>query len=128
MSLGFRFRLQGALLQRGYAALVSGSAIGPVGYGRLDDFRTMLVGSDSARVGAVATRLSSGERLGAGPVHITRPQLLRRLRVSRPFGLYFAEVFTEALRSPGDVVIEAPNQGGRLLDEEVAQAPDVILR
>ncbi len=106
----------------------AGSAIGPMGYGRLDDFRTMLFGSASASVGAVATRLGSGERLGAALVHITRPQLLRRLRVSRPFGFYFAEVFTEALRSPGHVVIEARDQRGRLLDEEVAQAPDVIIR
>lgn len=106
----------------------TGKAIDPISYGRLNDADTMLTGSASVSVKAVATRLGRSERRGAGLIHITRPELLRRLRVSRPFGFYFAEVSTEALRSPGHVVIEARDQRGRLLDEEVAQAPDVIIR
>ena len=73
-------------------------------------------------------RLGSDERKGAGLVHITRPQLLRRLGVSRPFAVYFAEVRIEALRSPGHVVIEARDRRGRLLDEEVARPSDAITR
>ncbi len=43
------------------------------------------------------------------------------------FAFYFAEVPTESLRR-GHVVIEARDERGKLLDEEVAQAPDVITR
>lgn len=99
-----------------------------MGYGRFDDANTLLFGNASLSVGSVATRLGRSERRSAGLVRITRPQLLRRLRISRPFAVYFAEVRTEALRSREHVVIEARDERGKLLDEEVAQAPDVITR
>jgi hypothetical protein len=95
-------------------------------YARLDDANTLLFGNASLSVGSVATRLGRSERRSAGLVRITRRQLLRRLRVSRPFAVYFAEVRTEALRSRGHVVIEARDERGRPLEEEVAQAPDAI--
>jgi hypothetical protein len=88
----------------------AGRAIDPPGYNRLDDATTMLSGNASVSVGSVAMRLDSGERRSAGLARITRPQLLRRLRVSRPFGVYFAEVRTEALRSR-HVVVEGGADG-----------------
>lgn len=103
----------------------AGRAIDPLSYGRLDDATTMLFGNSSLRVASVAMRLGSSER-GAGLARITRPQLLRRLRVSRPFAVYFAEVPTEALRSPRHVVVEARDQRGELLEEEITRAPAVI--
>lgn len=83
----------------------------------------MVSGKTSLDVGAVAARLgpkARSERRGAELVRIAEPRLLQRLRVSHPFGYYFVVVPTAALRSPGNVVIEARDQRGELLlDEEV---------
>lgn len=109
--------------------LLPGRAIEIQGYGILDGTKILVAGKTSRTVRAVAARLGAtarNERRGAGLVRIDRPQLLRRLRVNRSFGYYFVVVPTKALRSPGNVVIEARDRRDRLLDREVARAPDLI--
>lgn len=106
-----------------------GRAIEIQGYGILDGTKILVAGKTSRTVRAVAARLgpnARSERRRAGLVRIARPQLLRRLRLNRPVGYYFVVVPTKALRSPGNVVIEARDRRNRLLDKEVARAPDVI--
>ena len=126
LCVGYWLPLQGHGAGCADGRLAAGRAIGPLGYGRVDDATTMLFGSASLRVGAVVMRLDSGERRSAGLARITQPELLRRLRVSRPFAVYFGEVRTKELRHPRDVVVEARDQRGELLDEEVTDAPVVI--
>lgn len=108
----------------GAGDLLPGRDIEIQGHGTVDRYRTMVSGKASLSVGAVAARLgpkAKSERRAAELVRIAQPQLLQRLRVNRPFGYYFVVVPTAALRSPGNVVIEARDQRGDVLDEEVLE-------
>lgn len=114
---GFAFSASGDRLLPGRAIQIQGYAI-------LDGTKILVAGKTSRTVRAVAARLgptARNVRRDAGLVRIERPQLLRRLRVNRPFGYYFVVVPTKALRSPGNVVIEARDRRNRLLDREVAR-------